>query len=97
MSKTKETCTVQTQLYTFVCNVYLYNIYIYTHIYIYILYPSTVALRMKGRYSKGPRCSHEGMKGAMMAECRLLLMTPNLPKKHSKGDCGTSIEIHNIK
>ena len=75
MRKTKETCTVQTQLYTFVCHVYLYNIYIYifthTYIYICIIYPSTVALRMKGRYGKGPRCSHEGMKGAMMASIEI--------------------------
>ena len=53
-------------IYPYMC-VQLHYIYIFIFIdwlidwFIYLFKcPSLVALRMKGRYSKGPRCSHEG-------------------------------------
>ena len=64
--------------------------YIYLLIYLFKC-PSLVALRMKGRYSKGPRCSHEGSHDRRLPPT---LNDSKLAKKHSKGDYGTPIEIH---
>jgi hypothetical protein len=72
-------------IYPYMC-VFNYSIFIYL-----FKCPSLVALRMKGRYSKGPRCSHEGSRDRRLPPP---LNDSKLAKKHSKGDYGTPIEIH---